>query len=145
MNAIKTTWVPFVASLGLLVACGASQDAAMSAQEPVPGTTTMDGVTAQQSVADEQVVERISAARCDRDQSCDRIGRGAIYRDRDDCMKQTRVSVMRDLNPSSCPGGIGEAGLNRCVRSIEAGACDTPGQIVGQTSHCHLSALCMKR
>jgi hypothetical protein len=145
MNTIAKTGACFSIALGLLAACGASQNATLPPEQPVQGTTSTDGVTAQQAVADEEVVERISAARCDRDQSCDRVGPGAVYHDRADCMRQQRLVVRKDLNPESCPGGIGEVALTRCVKSVEAGTCDRPGEITGNVSHCKLAALCIKR
>ncbi len=146
MKTTTVTWAPVLGALGWLLACGASQpDAALSSQQPVPGTRAGDGVTAQQAIADEEVVERISAARCDRDQSCNRIGPGAAYRDREDCMRQTRAMVQRDINPTRCRGGVGEVGLDRCVKSLEAGQCDMPGQVAGRTAQCDVAALCMKR
>jgi hypothetical protein len=146
MNANTMKWAPLLGVLGLVVSCGASQQsAALPSQEPVPGTRSTDGVTAQQGIAYEDVVERIAAARCDRDQSCNRIGPGAAYRDRDDCLTQTRAMVAGDLNPIRCPGGVGEVAVDRCVNALEAGQCDSPGQTMGRTSLCHLSSLCMKR
>jgi hypothetical protein len=91
MKTTQMTLVTMFGALGWIVACGASQGTNQSPQQPVEGTTSRDGVTAQQAVADEEVVESIAAARCDRDQSCDRIGPGAAYHDRADCMRQTRA------------------------------------------------------
>lgn len=144
MSTIKIQWASFLGSLGIVAACAASQQAPPP-QEPIPGTASEDGVTAEQRVADEQVVERIAAARCDRDESCNRIGPGAVYRNREDCMTRKRLTVLQDVNAGKCPGGIGEVALNRCIKSIENGSCDMPGQIIGETSHCHLSVLCLKR
>lgn len=133
-------------ALGLLVACGASQQqGAAPTQAPVPGTPRAEGVTMQQQVAYQDVVETISAARCDREESCNRVGPGAIYRDRADCMAQSRGMVSRDVNPASCPGGVGAVGLDRCVRSLIDGECDMPGQIAGRASDCHVRLLCIKQ
>ena len=138
-------WVSHVAITGLLVACGASASSTTGPQAPVPGTESHDGVTEQQAVSVERVVDLIAEARCDREQSCNRIGPGAQYRHREDCLREARRFVSTSINAQRCMGGIGEVGLNRCLESIEEGQCDSPEQVTGMTSHCHLSALCMKR
>jgi hypothetical protein len=98
----------------------------------------------QQGVAYQDVVERISAARCDREESCNRVGPGTTYEDRSDCMRYSRRIVSREVNPASCPGGVGAIGLERCVRSLIEGECDMPGQIEGRASDCHVRLLCMQ-
>jgi hypothetical protein len=143
MNTIQTVSAFTTVALGILVAGCAPPESAVS-QPVVPGTEGEPGVTNQQAVADADVVERIAAARCDRSQSCDRIGPGANYHDRDDCMRQARELVSRQLNASHCPGGIGEVGVSRCVNSLHDGECDMPGEMYGNTSHCEMKLMCLK-
>jgi hypothetical protein len=143
MNTIQTVSAFTTVALGILVSCCTPPESAIS-QPVVPGTEGEPGVTSQQAVADAEVVERIATARCDRSQSCDRIGLGANYRDRNDCMRQARELVSRQLNASHCPGGIGEVGVSRCVSSLGIGECDTPGQVYGTVSHCELDLMCLR-
>lgn len=144
MNTIKTASSLVSVAVGLLLTCCASQDP-VSAQPVVPETeTTPVGVTAPQAVADEDVVSRISVARCDRSQSCNHIGPGAPYHDRDDCMAHMRVLVSKQLNTSRCPGGIGEVGVSRCVKSLIMGECDMPGQEYPTADHCKIVDMCLK-
>jgi hypothetical protein len=111
----------------------------------VPGTEDEHGTTSEQAVADAEVVGRISGARCDRSQSCDRIGPGANYRDREDCMSQMRTLVARQLTASRCPRGMGEVGVSRCVKSLHDAECDHPGeQLYPTPSHCKLDLMCLK-
>lgn len=145
---MKTTivnWVVSIAVVTSVAACAATQGNAPAVTEPVPGTESADGVTLQQRVADATVVDRIATARCDREESCARIGTGALYRNREACERDAHAIVSRDISPDRCPGGVGEVALDRCIKSIELGACDRPGQEYGRTSHCQLSSLCMKR
>jgi hypothetical protein len=143
MNTIHPASAFAAVVLGISVACCAPPESA-SSQPVVPGTERELGVTSEQAVADAEVVARIAAARCDRSQSCDRIGRGANYRDRDDCMTQARELVSSQLNASHCPGGIGEVGVSRCVSSLHNGECDMPGEMYGNTSHCEMNLMCLK-
>jgi len=146
MTTLKNAGSLASIALGLLVTCCASpQETASSPQPIVPRTETRAvGVTNAQTVADEDVILRVSSARCDRSQSCDHIGPGAVYRDRDDCMAQMRTLVSKQLNTSRCPGGIGETGVSRCVKSLHLGECDMPGQVYTTVSHCKLDEMCLK-
>jgi hypothetical protein len=146
MNTLKTVCSLASVTLGLLVTCCASpQETAASPQPIVPQTETSPvGVTERQAVADEDVIQRVSIARCDRSQSCSRIGPGATYHDRADCMAQQRVLVSKQLNTERCPGGIGETGVARCVKSLQIGECDMPGEIYGAASHCKVADMCIK-
>ncbi len=146
MNTLQTAGSLVSVSLGLLLACSsAPQQTAASPQSVVPETQTPPvGVTSEQALADEDVVSQISVARCDRSQSCNNIGRGAEYRDRDDCMAHMRVLVSKQLNTSRCPGGIGATGVSRCVKSLVIGECDMPGQEYATADHCKVNDMCLK-
>lgn len=146
-----TRWTPLSlgalapVALGLLAACAENNPPPPNAPQPiVPGSEGAQGNSQQQTVTDDEVVERIAAAHCDRSASCDRIGPGAQYRDRNDCIEQMRVHMRKQLNASRCPRGIGETALALCVKSLHDGECDTPGEVVGTTSHCKLDSLCLK-
>ncbi|MGD0529604.1 MAG: DUF6184 family natural product biosynthesis lipoprotein [Polyangiaceae bacterium] len=145
MKTIKSltslTSVPAVV-LALLLPCCASEP--VGPQPIVPETQTPTvGVTATQALADEDVIERIASARCDRSQSCDRIGPGAPYRDRGVCMAKMRELVSKQLNTYRCPGGIGEVGVSRCLKSLDTGHCDMPGQEYPIASHCKIADMCI--
>ena len=146
MKTVKIAGGVAAGVLGLLLVCCASspQGATSSPQPVVPGTQGEPGVPAEQAVADAEVVERISNARCDRSQSCDRIGTGATYHDRTDCMNQMRTLVSKELNEARCPSGMGEVSVSKCVKSLQLGECDLPGQVVSTTSHCKLNLMCLK-
>jgi hypothetical protein len=143
MNTTHTPTLFVTIILGILApSCASTEDA--TSQPVVPGTEREPGVASQQTVADAEVVERLAAARCDRSQSCDHIGPGANYRDRDDCMRQARDLVSRDLSAAKCPGGMGEVGVSRCVDSLHEGECDAPGEVYGRASHCELAMMCLR-
>ena len=135
-----------LATLAGLTACAA--DPAPRAGEPhalVPGSRSAVGVTEEQTVVDDLVVTRLADAACDRSQSCNRIGPGAHYPDRDACVSKVRAHYREQLNAAACPGGIGEAGLAQCERSLRDGECTEPGQLEGVPSHCSLASICVRR
>lgn len=123
MDTFKAPGALASVALGLCLAqCGTSQS-------PSSAPAGERGASGGQPVAEADYVERISAARCDVSESCNRVGPGATYRDRDDCMSQTRARVAGQLGASRCRGAIGEAGVSRCLKSLELSECDQPGQL----------------
>jgi hypothetical protein len=146
MDTVKVASVLAPILLGFLIACGSSPPTGASSHQPVvPETEHEHGSTSEQAVADAEVVGRISSARCDRSQSCDRIGPGADYRDREDCLSQMRALFSRQLSASRCPGGMGEVGVSRCVKSLHDAECDSPGQqLYPRPSHCELGLMCIR-
>jgi hypothetical protein len=135
-----------LATLACLTACAAeSAPPAAAAQPFVPGSRSGMGVTEPQAVVDDEVVLRLADAACDRSQSCNRIGPGAHYSDRDACLSSVSGHYREQLNGAACPGGIGEAGLAQCERSLRDGECTEPGQLEGAPSHCKLAAICVRR
>jgi hypothetical protein len=145
MNETTTMRACVAAAVSVLAACASNNPPPPNAPQPlVPGTEPAAGAMEQQAATDDEVVASIADARCDREASCNRVGPGAHYRNRDDCVHQNRQSLRTDLNSARCPGGIGEAGLTQCVKSLENGQCSAPGQDTGVTSHCKLDSMCMR-
>lgn len=145
MSKTATVSALVLAAFGVLAACAENNPPPPNAPQPlVPGTQPAAGVTERQAATDDEVVEDIADAHCDRAASCNRVGPGAHYRDRNDCVIQMRDAIRKQLNAVACPGGIGEDGLAQCVKSLENGDCTAPGQTVGTTSHCKLDSLCIK-
>ena len=141
MSTTKTSIAFGCVALGLFaVGCATPQNAASS---PAAGAASA------RVVANDEVVERISKARCDQSQSCNRIGPGTRYRDLGDCTSRMRALVSGQLSASRCPGAIGEIGVSRCVRSLEASECDLPGQLYARrprplsVSNCDLDSMCV--
>ena len=131
---IRTMCGIALAGTGLLIACGGTKP------EPVVSGT---GVTSAQTV-DSAVVSKLSAARCDREQSCKNVGPGQNYVSRDVCLDQMRGSLANDLNAYDCPRGIDESQLDRCMAAIRSEECSHPLDTISRMEKCRTGALCMK-
>jgi len=131
----------FVASFafGLVVACGGSQN-----QTAVPGTEVPPGVTEKQNTVDQKSVERIADARCDHEQKCNNIGKGQKYESRDDCKHKLASDTSKDLNATSCPKGLDQDALNRCVNAINDEQCSVSLDTLSRMADCRTGAICMK-
>jgi hypothetical protein len=134
-----------LATLACITACATNPPPPAGAPQPlVPGSRSGMGVTELQVVVDDDVVTRLAEAACDRSQSCNRIGPGAHYPNREACVSTVSAHYRADLNAAACPGGIGEAGLAQCERSLHDGECTEPGQLEGSPSHCKLASICVR-
>jgi hypothetical protein len=94
MDTVKAASALAYVVLGLQIACSASPQSGPHSPRAVVQRTDMEfGMTSEQAVADADVVERISTARCDGSLSCERTGLGSHYRDRNDCLSHMRTLV----------------------------------------------------
>jgi hypothetical protein len=115
----------------------------------VPGTTAYReyrvGVTNPQApIFDERIVEQLSVARCDREQSCGNVGADRRYVAKDVCMNQMRGSIGDDLNASRCPLGIDRQALDQCLSAIGDEGCGDGVAILNRARKCRSSALCLR-
>lgn len=145
---MKTTSTVLGASFAavLVLGCGGgkAQSNPNTAQNPVPGSETPSGVTAAQNGVDQKMVERMAAARCDHEQKCNNIGPGQKYASVDACKQQLTTSTANDLNASSCPRGIDQDALNRCMNAIGNEQCSLSIDTLSRIADCRTDALCMK-
>jgi hypothetical protein len=131
--------------MGLLFACEHTENSTTAA----PGTNAVRadpvGATNTQAVgADAAIVEKLSTARCDREQSCNNIGGGQKYVSREVCMQQMRGSLANDLNTYDCPHGIDRGQLEHCMLAIKNEECSNPLDTITRMQDCRTGALCMK-
>jgi len=140
MKTISTVFASFV--FGLVVACGGQ-----SSQNPpnaVPGSEIPPGVTAAQNTVDQKTVERIADARCDHEQKCNSVGQGQKYASLDDCKQKLASDTSKDLNAMSCPRGLDQDALNRCVNAIHNEQCSVSLDTLSRMADCRTGAICMK-
>jgi hypothetical protein len=121
---------------------GATHQGAQRATDqgaPEKGATNM-----QADGTDAAIVERLSRARCDREQSCGNIGGGQKYVSRDVCMDQMRGTIANDLNTFNCPGGLDRGEVEHCLSAIKSEQCGHPFETIGRMQRCRTGALCVK-
>jgi hypothetical protein len=146
MNTMQTMGALSIA-MGLLFACEHTDSG--NAASAAPGTNTSRGdqvgaTSPQAAGADAAIVEQVSAARCDREQSCNNIGGGQKYVSRNVCMDQMRGSIANDLNTYNCPRGIDRDEVEHCMLAIKNEECSHPLDTITRIQKCRTGALCMK-
>ena len=150
MNTLHTMIATSSVSAALLVlGCEHADDRYVATATPA-AVRTRDrlGATNSQppsSNADASVVDRLSSARCDREQSCNNVGDGKKYASRGVCMDQLHGAVANDLNSYQCPRGIDGPAVRECVSAIAGEECGAhPVEAITRMEKCRTGAMCMK-
>jgi hypothetical protein len=150
MNSLHTWVAVSLASAGMLVlGCEHTDDRNVATSSPAPQPVAQPiGATNAQpasSAVDPSVVERLSTARCDREQACDNVGDGKKYASRHVCLDQLRGSIENDLNSYQCPRGIDGAAVQQCLSAIAGEECGAhPVEAITRMDRCRNASMCMK-
>jgi Family of unknown function (DUF6184) len=132
-----------LAAILLAAAASACADDTPRVKAPIPGTDRSDHGTDGITV-DMRLVERLSEATCDREQSCGTVGPGAYFKTREECLGTVRTKLNSQLNPGMCPLGLERHTFEDCVASLAATQCTQPGDEITRSARCPMSDLCMK-
>ena len=107
------------------------------------GTTTITGANVAR-VSNDSAIDRIVAARCERELKCNNVGADKEYASREACSQKLKTSVRDDLKAGECPGGIDQKELNECLEEIQNEGCGNPIDTIGRLAACRSSDLCLK-
>jgi Family of unknown function (DUF6184) len=134
-----------VASAGLLVlGCEHTDDRNVATSAPAPGTASRP-VGATNIQASTSVVDRLSNARCDREEVCNNVGDGKKYASRRVCMDQIHGGIANDLNSFQCPGGIDGVAVQQCLTAIGNEECGAhPIEAITRMDKCRSGTMCVK-
>jgi hypothetical protein len=136
----------------VVLGCDHSQDrsvatAAPEAHPPAPSGAPAGATNVQprSNLDTSSAVERLSLARCDREQSCDNVGGGKKYASREVCMDQARGNIGNDLNSFQCPGGLDHPAVRECLAAIAGEECGLhPVESITRMEKCRSGAMCLK-
>ena len=124
--------------LGLVgIACGHSYNTtnAPAATAETTGASRHD--------ANDGSIEKLAAAKCEREQRCDNVGQGKKFGTRQACIDENRSSNRSDLRSNECPGGIDQRQLDKCLAEIKAEHCGNALDKISRLTACRDAALCM--
>lgn len=107
------------------------------------GTTTVTGANVGR-VGNESAIDRIVAARCAREATCNNVGADKRYGSRDVCAQKIKADMRDDLSAKDCPAGIDQKELNECLESIQKEDCNNPIDAISRLAACRTSDLCLK-
>jgi hypothetical protein len=134
-----------LAALTAILATGCERRSESTATSPTNRYRTDDGgagasASMQATGVDTMSVEKLSSARCDREEACNHLGAGKTYASRDACMYQMRGSMAKELNSSNCPNGVDQNAVERCMAAIRSEECGHPLDTLVRLEKCR--ALC---
>ena len=109
--------------------------------DPGAGTTTVTGANVN-FVSSSSAIDRIVAARCAREATCNNIGADKSFATRDACSQKLRGDMRDDLGANECPHGVDQKELNECLQSIQKEDCNNPIDMIGRLAACRTSDLC---
>jgi hypothetical protein len=137
-----------VPALCLVAVAGCKSDrerarAKMEHEREGRGSTTVTGANVG-SVPNESAIDRVVAARCAREATCNNIGSDKHYASRDICTQKIKADMRDDLTPKDCPRGIDPKELNDCLDAIHKEDCNNPLDMIGRLATCRTSNLCLK-
>lgn len=107
------------------------------------GTTTVTGAD-YGSLSNELAIERIVAARCARETSCNNVGPDKHFVNHDVCARELRSKLGDDLEPSECPRGVDPAAIDKCMESIRTESCNNPIDTISRLAACRAGDMCLK-
>lgn len=106
-------------------------------REPT-GTTTITGA----SIANATAIDRVVAARCEREATCKNVGSDKKYSSAQACSDKIRSDMKDDLNAKDCPRGVDKKELNDCLAAIHKEECHNPLDVIGRLNDCRTGKLC---
>lgn len=87
--------------------------------------------------------DRITDARCAREQRCENIGDSKKYSSMDDCRARVRAEWKDDLNGVECPNGVDQTELDQCLGEIRGEDCGDPLDALSRVAACTTGQICI--
>jgi len=87
-------------------------------------------------------IETIASARCAREARCDNVGAGKRYVSREGCLTELRGGEMNELTTTSCPRGVDQRALDKCLGDINGERCENAFDSFNRLNSCAKDSLC---
>jgi hypothetical protein len=104
------------------------------------GAATTTG--APYGVTSETAIRDVSRARCNREQTCNRVGPERAHETMEACLHEVERDTRATLRDSECPNGIDQAGLSRCLDDIRNERCSNPLDVMSRLASCNRAKVC---
>ena len=138
MSKLQTAPLAF-AVLGLLFSPACSKTTEREpAMRPASGTNTVPVARPKTG----EGINLISEARCDREVRCGGVGQGETWETRDRCIADLNHEGHADLDDETCPGGLDQRNVDRCLSEINAERCGAPLDTLERLVACRAASLC---
>lgn len=132
--------VTLACSVALAASCQRERATPPSPGNDPPGTTSLRSADVRASV--DAAVDRIAAARCDREVTCDKIGGAKRYPSLEACQALMRTELHDGLSFETCPRGVNADKVADCVAANERADCYSPIDALVRLRECRASHIC---
>ena len=134
----------------VLVACasaafGCGNEAPRNESTPAKSRDEAFGstpATNKPTVNNEQAIQSITGARCERETRCNNVGQGKTWATAEACRADLLAKNRNELRESECPVGIVQKELDECLADIRNEKCDNPLDTIGRLAACRSSDMC---
>jgi hypothetical protein len=117
------------------------EQGAMGEREKGIGTTTVTGANV---IGNQAAIDKIVAARCARESTCNNIGPDKKFPSAQTCSQKLKGDMQGDLAAKDCPYGVDQKELDECLDSIRQESCGNPIDSVARLAACRTSDMCLK-
>ncbi len=104
-----------------------------------PATTTTTG-----AMTHDDAIMRLGAARCDREATCNNLGPGKKYPDRDACVREASQNARGTLRSDECRT-LDDAKVNACIADIRNERCGNPIDSLDTVMSCTQKKMCLEK
>jgi len=108
-------------------------------REAEPAVTTTTG-----ALSHDDAIMRIATARCEREASCNNVGAGEKYADRETCMREAGQNARGTIRADQC-ARLDEGKLSACVNDIKNERCGNPLDTLDMLTSCTRNKLCIEQ
>lgn len=146
----KTTL--FVFALGALAIAGCERKSERTTEistapaEPRPADRDLppkgDEPVGGGPLAIDSAINKIVAARCDREMKCGNVGADKKFTDNSACVASVGKEFADDLNAEECPAGVDSKELDECLTEARNEDCANPFDTIGRVAACRTSDIC---
>jgi hypothetical protein len=92
-------------------------------------------------VSDDAII-RIAGAACAREVGCGHVGQERTFADPAECTLATTRAAEAEIGQSSCPSGVSEGSLTRCLSDLRELVCSIKLEAPRRLPTCRRAALC---
>lgn len=105
--------------------------------------TTTTNASSTSNTGYEVAKARITGARCDREVSCEQIGKDKRFSTRELCARDEERRTTQELKASDCANGMDERKLQDCLSAISKQDCSALVGSLQSVDTCNTAALCV--
>ncbi len=143
MNRIN--WLGVLAATAIMSVTACKRETSPTVVDPVSPVATNEPSTNEATAVpgtQNQAVEQIAQARCDREVRCGKVGPDKDYTSQEVCLTKVKDEWRDDLNARECPGGVVQKELTECLAEIRNEDCGNPFDSLSRIIACREGDIC---